>query len=218
MKGLWHCVAQNWTPEIGDPDATGWLTVAAYLVCALLAFAVWRRQPGGTSRGFWAAIAALMLFLSLNKQLDLQTALTETGRCLSHAQGWYDQRRFVQIAFLATLLAGIVLAVRRGRRAVSGNLRGNRLALWGVTILGGFVLMRAVGFHAVDRLIGMRHTGVSMNYLFENAGLLLIAINAVAILRRGRAGAAGQSDPGEDEGAPDHSGLRPSRPATRARR
>lgn len=209
-------MAQGWTPRIGDPDATGWLTVAAYLVCAALAFAVWRRQPAGTSRGFWAAIAALMLFLSVNKQLDLQTALTQTGRCLSHAQGWYDQRRAVQIAFLAALLAGIVLAVRRGRRALRGNLGGNRLALWGVTILGGFVMLRAVGFHGVDRLIALRHTGVSANYLLENAGLLLIAINAVAILRRGRA--AGLSGPDAGEGEPEHAGLTPPRPATRARR
>ena len=96
--------------------------------------------------------------------------------------------------------------------------RDNRLALWGVTILGGFVLMRAVGFHGVDRLIALRHTGVSMNYLFENAGLLLIAINAVAILRRGDADAAGLSDPAAGEGTPDHAGLTPPRPATRARR
>ena len=218
MRGLWNCVAQGWTPGIGDPDATGWLTVAAYLLCAGLAFAVWRRQPAGTSRGFWGVIAALTLFLAVNKQLDLQTAMTETGRCLSHAQGWYDQRRYVQLAFLALLVAGIVLAVRRGKRALSGNLGGNRLALWGVTILGGFVLMRAVGFHGVDRLIALRHTGVSMNYLLENAGLLLIAINAIAILRRGRADTAGPPDLGNDEGKPGHSGLRPSRPATRARR
>ena len=31
--GLWTCVSQDWTPQIGDPEATGWLTVLAYLVC-----------------------------------------------------------------------------------------------------------------------------------------------------------------------------------------
>lgn len=184
--GLWGCVAQGWTPRIGDPEATGWLTVLAYLLCAGLSFAAWRRLPRGRARGFWGAIAALTLFLAANKQLDLQTALTAMGRCLALAQGWYEQRRFVQLAFFVLLLTGVVTAVRRGKRALRGNLRENRLGLWGVTILAAYVMVRAAGFHAVDAVIGQRRFGISVNFLFENAGLLLIALNALAILRRGQ--------------------------------
>lgn len=182
---LWGCVSQTWTPQIGDPGATGWLTVLAYLLCSALALAVCVRLERSRARGFWAVVAVLTLFLAVNKQLDLQTALTATGRCLSHAQGWYGMRRLVQLAFIGLLLALVTVALRRGRRALKGNLRQNRLALWGVTILAAFVLVRAVGFHFFDILIGLQRAGISVNYVFENLGLLLIALNAVAILRHG---------------------------------
>lgn len=191
---LSECVSQTWTPQIGDPGMTGWLTVLAYLLCSALAIAVVFRLPRKQARGFWTAIAAVTLFLAVNKQLDLQTALTAAGRCLSHAQGWYGMRRLVQLAFMALLLAGTVLALRRGKRALKGNLRRNRLALWGVTILAAFVMLRAVGFHFFDVLIGIERAGLSVNFVFENAGLLLIAANAVGHLRRGQdAPAAGRS-------------------------
>lgn len=193
MSELWGCVSQGWTPRIGDPEVTGWLTVLSYLLCAALSLAVWQRLPHGKARGFWAAIAALTLFLAVNKQLDLQTALTATGRCLAHAQGWYPWRRFVQLAFLVLLAAGAILALRSGRRALRGNRRQNRWALRGVTILAAYVMMRAVGFHAFDALIGYRLFGVRLNFFLENAGLLMIALNALAILRGGQTRAASQS-------------------------
>ncbi len=74
------CVAQDWSPQIGDPNVTGWLTVVSYLVCFGLAYMVTMRLKGQRGRGLWVIITGLMLFLALNKQLDLQTALTATGR------------------------------------------------------------------------------------------------------------------------------------------
>ncbi|MBV0890254.1 hypothetical protein KTN05_00085 [Paracoccus sp. Z118] len=186
------CVAERWTPGIGDPEPTGWLTVAAYLICTGLAVAVWRRMPPGSGGGFWAVLAGLLLFLAVNKQLDLQTALTATGRCLAMAQGWYEARRAVQVGFLAALLVLVVGSLVIGRDTLGGSLREHRLALSGTAILGGFVMMRAVGFHGMDMLIDQRLFGISVNYVFENAGLVLIALNAIAILRRPQRRAAGQ--------------------------
>lgn len=183
-NGLVACVSERWTPQIGDPEITGWLTVLAYLACAGLSLVVWQRLPHGRARGFWAAITALTLFLAVNKQLDLQTALTAAGRCLANAQGWYAWRRPVQLAFLLLLAAGVLAALRAGKRALRGNRRANRWALRGVAILAAFVMMRAVGFHGFDAMIGQRLFGVRLNFIFENAGLVLIALNAVAILRR----------------------------------
>jgi hypothetical protein len=48
----------------------------------------------------WRFIAVLFVALGINKQLDLQTALTEAGRLAGHLQGWYQQRQSVQIAFI----------------------------------------------------------------------------------------------------------------------
>lgn len=179
------CVAQRWTPRIGDPNLTGWLTVLAYLACFVLAAQVWRSLRGRQGRAFWGLITALTLFLAVNKQLDLQSALTAAGRCMALAQGWYGDRRAVQVVFIVGLLIAAVIGLLIGLWTLRGQLRQNGLALIGLTIVAAFVMIRAVGFHHFDRLIGVHQLGVSMNYLFENSGLLLIAINALAILRRG---------------------------------
>ena len=60
------------------------------------------------------------------------------------------------------------------------------LALIGLAVLCGCVLVRAVGFGHVDRLINMDFANVRFNFWFENSGLLLIAVNAIWLLRRGR--------------------------------
>ncbi|MCF3972670.1 hypothetical protein [Paracoccus salsus] len=181
---LLSCVSGMWQPGIGDPGATGWLTVLAYLLCCVLAVQVWRRLKGQRGRVFWGLVALLMLFLAVNKQLDLQSAITALGRCMAQAQGWYDNRFAVQLAFIAILLMVMLAGLAIGLNSLGGRLRHSGVALAGLSILCAFVAVRAVGFHGMDALIGLRHLGVSTNYLFENAGLLLIALNAIWLLRR----------------------------------
>ena len=186
LAALRACIAQGWTPSIGDPEITGWLTVISYVLCLVLAVMVLRRRPARAARGLWWVIALLMAFLAVNKQLDLQTALTATGRCMARAQGWYDSRKIVQIAFIGGLVLGVALTWVWATKSLRGQMRGNRLALAGLAVLCGFVLVRAVGFGHVDRLISMDFADISFNFWFENSGLLLIAINALILLRRGR--------------------------------
>lgn len=186
LAALRVCIARDWTPQIGDPDITGWLTVLSYLICFALGCTVLYRQPHGMARGLWISITAITAFLALNKQLDLQTALTATGRCLSHAQGWYDNRRYVQLAFILGLIIAVLIGMIATVMALSGKLRSNAIAVAGLAILCCFVLVRAVGFHHIDRLISMDFANIKFNFLFENIGLLLIAVNAVMLLRRPR--------------------------------
>ncbi|WP_265501932.1 hypothetical protein [Paracoccus beibuensis] len=181
---LGTCIGGQWSPQIGDPDVTGWLTVLSYSVTAFLALAVWRDLKGRRGRAFWAVLAVLLAFLAINKQLDLQSAVTAAGKCLARAQGWYANRRIVQVAFIAVLLAGVLVTLAGAMMALRGSLSRNLLAVVGLAILLGFVMVRAVSFHHVDLLIGSRSLGVPNNFLFENAGLLLIALNAVVLLRR----------------------------------
>lgn len=185
VMSLTGCVLQGWRPQIGDPELTGWLTVLAYLICTVLSAQVWRRLKGRRGRSFWGVMAVVMLLLAINKQLDLQSAMTATGRCLALAQGWYETRRPVQVAVIVAMLIAMPLALLIGMRLMRGQLRSNGVALLGLAVLCSFVAIRAVGFHRMDALIGHREFGISTNFLLENAGLLLIALNAVARLRRG---------------------------------
>lgn len=184
FAALRACVSRDWTPAIGDPEVTGWLTVLAYLLCMVLAVRVLTRRPPQAARGLWLGIAPLMGFLALNKQLDLQTALTATGRCMAHAQGWYDNRALVQLGFIAGLILLVVLVLTVALRSLKGRLRRNGLALLGLAVLCGFVLVRAVGFHHVDQLISMDFARLPFNFWFENAGLFLIAVNALWLAGR----------------------------------
>lgn len=169
----------RWVPGIGDPTPVGWLTVGAYLAAA---YACWRaalRRGGGRrSRAFWWILALSLLGLGLNKQLDLQSALTVWGRRLAIAQGWYQDRRPVQAAFIAALgLAGLVgFALLLG---LSRPLtRGRTLALAGLVFLISFVLIRAASFHHVDRVLGASLAGLRWNGILELSGITCVGSGA----------------------------------------
>ena len=179
---LQSCVADRWTPQIGDPNLTGWLTVLAYAACMVLAALVWRRSPKGAERAFWGVLALLMAALAVNKQLDLQSALTATGRCIAKMQGWYEDRRGVQVLFIEGVLIVAVLALIFGLYRMRKDIRRNGVAIIGLHVVVGFVAVRAVGFHHFDTLINTRVMDVRFNFIFENSGLVLIALNAVTLL------------------------------------
>ncbi len=171
----------NWTPGIGDPTFVGWLTVALYFAAATNCWITAREIASATSchrheERSWRFIAILFLALGINKQLDLQTALTEVGRMIAHAQGWYDQRRSVQVAFIAVVaficLATAIALLISMRRAPAPTW----LALTGTGLVLAFVLIRAASFHHIDRFIGERILGLRWNWVIEISGISLVLI------------------------------------------
>ena len=80
----WACLGQGWQPGIGDPGLSGWLTVAAYLACCGLAWAVAARRPRVAGRRFWmllvpllGAIACLKLEASAARMVALGATLID---------------------------------------------------------------------------------------------------------------------------------------------
>ena len=191
MSGaLLDCALARWSPRIGDPSAMGWLTVAAYAAAALLAVAAAVRVPAAaparrTERLFWMASAVALALLSVNKQLDLQSFLTAVGRCTAKAQGWYDDRRAMQrdvvLGLIGLCLAAGAVLLWRLRR----TLRRTGPAAAGLVLIATFVLVRAVGFHHVDALIGLRVGGARVNWLLELGGLAVFTLGTLAALGRG---------------------------------
>jgi hypothetical protein len=171
----------NWSPGIGDPTIGGWLTVVLYLVASVSCWRLASKLALGNihqSRECraWRFISALFLALGINKQLDLQTALTEAGRVLAHIQGWYAQREFVQavfIALVATACLGAAIALLIWARDAPIP---TWLALFGTTLVLGFVLIRAASFHHVDRFIGQRILGLRWNWILEMVGIGLVLL------------------------------------------
>ena len=173
----------NWSPGIGDPTFIGWLTVILYFAASI---SCWRSgqivELHGRRRLYerraWRFIAMLFLVLGINKQLDLQTALTEAGRILAHLQGWYEQRRFVQTAFIGLvaitcLLLAATLLIWLRRAPVP-----TWLALFGTITVLGFVLIRAASFEHIDRLIGERILGLRWHWVIEISGISLVLVSS----------------------------------------
>ena len=183
-------MALNWTPQIGDPTLGGWITVFAYVVCALVcgihAFKVRQeKSPGSDKREkwFWIYLTLLMCFLSANKQLDLQSLFTEIGKALAQQQGWYDNRRQVQLLFIAGVIIGSTgfIAIMT---IVNWDLMNKLwLAVLGVALLLGFVFIRASSFHHFDDFIGWQVTGLRMNWIMEIGAITLITLSALLNLR-----------------------------------
>lgn len=179
----------EWRPGIGDPTVSGWLTVVAYFVAAGLSFrAANRAQFSGrhwqTESMFWACVTLAMIALGINKQLDLQSLITELARGWAKETGWYDSRRTVQklaIGLMAAFSAITALLIGVLLRKVASEAR---VAALGVCFVLAFVVIRAASFHSVDALISRGAIGVSWNALLELPGILVIIICAAQYSRR----------------------------------
>ncbi|MBL3586452.1 isopropylmalate isomerase [Rhodovulum sulfidophilum] len=187
MQDIYSCVFGTWQPGIGDPTWQGWTTVAVYLAVAALALraacrAVFPAPSARRERIFWSLVALMLLGLAINKQLDLQSALTATGRCLAKLQGWYGQRRAVQTEFIAGIGTLSLLSLIGLLWLLRGTLRRSAPAIVGLCFVSGFVLIRAAGFHHFDHLLGMPTLlSVRANMVLELTGPLLIAAAALAL-------------------------------------
>jgi hypothetical protein len=173
----------NWSPGIGDPTIGGWVTVIFYLLavisCWKTAYKLARVNTGvSQEQRTWRAMSALFLALGINKQLDLQTALTEVGRMLAHSEGWYDQRQVVQLAFIVLIaiicVVGALMLLIWSRNAPAPTW----LALIGTMFVLGFVLMRAASFHHMDRFLGERILGFRLNWILEIGGISLVLVGS----------------------------------------
>ena len=180
-----------WRLGIGDPTVMGWLTVAAYFAAALLclreAVAAGRTHGAQEKMLFWGTLTMLLVVLGFNKQLDFQTLLTLTGRRIAIAQGWYENRRVAQLAFVAVVAVAGILSIMVMRHLVQKH-SDLRLPLVGFIVLLVFVVTRAASFHHIDQLINFRLGAVRMNWVLELGAIALVALGAWSARRRGPAG------------------------------
>jgi amino acid permease len=116
--------------------------------------------------------------LGVNKQLDLQSALTELGRILAADGGWYDSRHRVQRVFILAVGSAAVLTGAFLLYAMRGAPAGARISVLGACALLAFVAIRASSFHHVDLFIRSRWWGIRGNWLAEVGGLLVILAGA----------------------------------------
>lgn len=178
-------IGDGWHPGIGDPTVMGWLTVVAYLGATYSCYRAFRAsrlsgpdEERAPMRALWLGLTVLMGFLAINKQLDLQSLMTEVGRNLAHEQGWYERRGEVQRAFIGTIgLLAVVCSVFLLRLA-RGPLARARLALVGACGLLAFIVIRAASFHHVDILLKDTIFGIRVNWALELGAIGCIFVSA----------------------------------------
>jgi hypothetical protein len=165
----------------------GWVTGVAYLVAAVgCGWAAWREPlPDGTRRvgpsGFWLALACLMVALGINKQLDLQSLVTQIGRDVISARNLYGQRRSLQAGFIVAvaLVCASSLAVFFWAARHAQHRRWP--ALVGILFIFGFVVIRASSFHHVDAFLAARLGGLKWNWILELSGISVVSVAAFRV-------------------------------------
>jgi len=179
----------EWSPGIGDPTFTGWLTVFCYFGAAYYCFRAWRRAQRLGPNAYklqwaWGTLAVGMAALGVNKQLDLQSFFTVVARQHALDHGWYQDRRILQ----AWLVRGIVVAGLAAGVWVTWYMRKHlkhfAVAAAGAIFLGVFIVIRASSFHHVDAVLRSEAFGVRFNALFELSGIACVAWNARRFARK----------------------------------
>lgn len=193
--------SQAWTLGFHDAYLAGWLIFLGYFVAAAACFFAMRvsiigarmaaeykgndrrkacrRKAYRASIAFWGMLGCLLLFLGVNKQIDLQTWLTEFGREVARKQGWYEHRRDVQHWFVAAVAASGTLALTYALARTRQLMPRHVLAFIGVMVLGCFIALRTSSFHDVSAWLRRDLFGVQMNWMLEFAGIALIGLCAV---------------------------------------
>lgn len=172
--------------QIGDPTLWGWLTVLAYvatavlcLVCAVRAPAIFGSQNLRLHQLIWGGLAAGLIFLGINKQLDLQTWFTTAVKYVAYEQGWYAVGQRAQVLFIIGLgvlflLSGLAIAWM-----IRKSWRRYWILLFGGIFIARFVIVRAASFYGVYLPELSRFTGgIRVNGLLEFAGALVISFAA----------------------------------------
>lgn len=203
----------EWSPTIGDPTVMGWFTVLAYFLTAWLCLLAFNTEKRGPKRPYrqtvpalfrvlrkgwphppdrarravlWLFLAIVFFFLGINKQIDLQSLVTQVGKTLALEQGWYDQRRIAQAILIGLVLVAGVASLLMLGWLVRGELSDFRLPLAGLTFVVVFVVIRAASFHNFDELLDFKLCGARMNWIMELTGIGIVTAGAVRRLRRGR--------------------------------
>ncbi len=179
----------GWSPSIGDPTVVGWLTVFAYLYTATVCFKVYAKRqklfPTQVNRmsKLWLCFGFIFFLLAINKQLDLQSFFTQAMKYEALQQGWYEHRRAYQKLFILAIGAAAVFCAIGLASAYGQHLKSHFLAFFGISLLLGFVLIRAASFHNVDIWINTGTENFNFNHGIELLGIVLVAINARYLLR-----------------------------------
>lgn len=156
LSELVECSFAKWQFQIGDPHFLGWMTVLGYAIAFIASFfpivECHRVRRPKLEIYFWYYLILILLFLMINKQIDLQTLLTAVAKCEAQLSGWYEHRRVIQVSFILMLSSFIIMISIIILTAIRKSLKYIWSSMLGVIIIKTFVIARAAESHKVDLL------------------------------------------------------------------
>lgn len=188
LTTIWQslrCGVDDWMGIWGDPWLSGSIFVCSYLITASLIFLA-AQKKSGRERIYWRICGCLFIFQVLNTPLDLHALIWTSGRCLAHAQGWYENRQEIQYLFLAVMAILVSLFLALVVRIFCRSIFSNLLLTLGVLIAIGFTLIRGVSLHDAAHYYGHSIGPFRAADFIEFAGILLALCAAVVSLRQTR--------------------------------
>ena len=167
-----------------------WVPTIAY---AFVAWVAWgargrlllKRADQAAHAFFWKLMSVLLALLCISSLVNLQGFLHLAGKELAISEGWYQQRRVIQVIILLWLgvsSLGVAGYLTWLQRKMSW---GHHLALIGVFYLLGLQAVRAVSLHQVDKILAFHWRGYSVNSLLESAGIISMLLVAYLSGRKG---------------------------------
>lgn len=174
----------RWTPGIGDPTITGWVTVAVYFVVAVICLkAAFSTNTEKLTKNFWLFLTLFLMALGINKQLDLQILLTQLGKDIAIEQGWYKYRRIVQAGFI--ILIGVIglTTLTLLKKTYQNTNSSFKVALTGCSILFLFIFTRASSFHHTDIFKSLNLADIKIYSVLELGGLLVIGLGGYQYIK-----------------------------------
>jgi NADH:ubiquinone oxidoreductase subunit 3 (subunit A) len=177
------CASRSWSLGFGDPTLLGWATTAGYLISAVLAFVVMKKEEEGTKL-FWLLLSMFILTIGLNKQLDLQSAFLAGARCIAKAQGWYGSHYNIKYSLFAILSILISISIcflfsfykKNHQRGIGG-------ATYGLIFVMIYIILRVAVAQSNSR-VEDEYTPLSQNiWIIELLGISLILFSAIGHIK-----------------------------------
>jgi hypothetical protein len=97
---------------------------------------------------------------------------------MARSEGWYENRRIVQLIFVLFMLFLGGATIAASYWYIHGAWRRYRIAFLGIVYLVTFVIIRAASFHHIDVFLKGTLGGIYFNHILESSGILFIAYAA----------------------------------------
>jgi len=174
-----------WKDHRGDSSLIGWTITLFYFFCfcclSVLVFKV--SIPHTSDKVFWFTVTGIILFLAINKQLDLQMLVTDIARLVAKDYQVYEIRKPFQIRFISffasigfgTIILFILLFHKLHKSIF--------LASGGLAVLLLFLAFRLLSYHSVEVFMSRPIFGFSLFNILELTGVCMVCFAALWYLR-----------------------------------